>query len=261
MSIWEDFEIQCTNYLNKTFGKKANFIHQGGTNSTTSDILVCRQDGYKYFFEIKHCPAQFGQFVLIPNLQTKTFDYSPLNVTPCNKFAKTIMDIMNKDFDNFKEAGTTGKNISFPNAQTVFTNWITTNYVKKNVKFIITNNYKILPLEDFGNAFDVSAKYRIKRSGSSSIGKNNIQLVKNHLIKNYDINSIDILKDKLFIISNCNLHNKRFIINGNEFMFSNRGESYEIRKLSNTFNANVIFSIEINLNYRFLTINEIATLI
>lgn len=33
--------------------------------------------------------------------------------------------------------------------------------------------------------------------------------------------------------------------NGYEYMFSQRGSEYEIRKLSNTFNANVIFSIDL----------------
>ncbi|MCQ2386693.1 MAG: hypothetical protein MJ078_08535, partial [Clostridia bacterium] len=69
MTVWEKFEYQCTDYLRKTFGQIADFIHQGGTDSTTPDILVCRPDGCRYYFEAKHCPAQCGQFVLIPNLQ------------------------------------------------------------------------------------------------------------------------------------------------------------------------------------------------
>ena len=43
--------------------------------------------------------------------------------------------------------------------------------------------------------------------------------------------------------STRNLHDVRFVLDGYEYMFSIRDDKYEIRKLSNTFNANVIFSI------------------
>ena len=37
---WEKFEIECVNYLNEKFGNYACFSHNGGANSTVSDILV-----------------------------------------------------------------------------------------------------------------------------------------------------------------------------------------------------------------------------
>ena len=40
MTIWEDFEIECTDYSNRKFGAYATFIHQGSTDSTVPDILV-----------------------------------------------------------------------------------------------------------------------------------------------------------------------------------------------------------------------------
>ena len=40
MAIWEEFEIQCTDYLNSRFGAYARFFHQGGADSTVPDILV-----------------------------------------------------------------------------------------------------------------------------------------------------------------------------------------------------------------------------
>ncbi|MDR9756182.1 MAG: hypothetical protein RJR35_05470 [Thermoanaerobacterales bacterium] len=45
MSIWEDFEIDCTDYLNKAFGEYAYFIHQGGSDSTALSILVKTNKG------------------------------------------------------------------------------------------------------------------------------------------------------------------------------------------------------------------------
>ena len=61
---------------------------------------------------------------------------------------------------------------------------------------------------------------------------------------NYIITDTRIVGDKLFVVSPQKLHNHRFILRGIEYMFSIRGEEYEIRKLSNTYNANVIFSIK-----------------
>lgn len=140
MARWEEFELDCTNYLNHKFGKYANFIHQGGADSTVADILV-----------------------------------------------KTV-----------------------------------------------------------------SAKYRMKRSGSSSLGKNRVvvyaKLLLNNQAHNYKVTNVRIDGDKLFVSSDKELHNLRFIAPAdemNEYMFSVRNNKYEVRKLSNTCNANVIFSIKL----------------
>lgn len=63
---------------------------------------------------------------------------------------------------------------------------------------------------------------------------------------NYPVSSIIAEGDKLFVTSNEDLDKIRFVIDEYEYMFSKRDDRYEIRKLSNTFNANVIFSIEKN---------------
>ena len=58
MAVWEDFEIECTEYLNKTFGKYANFVHQGGSDSTVPDILVKTNKGTSFYIDAKHCTDQ-----------------------------------------------------------------------------------------------------------------------------------------------------------------------------------------------------------
>lgn len=251
MEKWEQFEIDSTKYLNDNYGNKAIFIHQGGADSTVPDIKVQTKAGKCYYIEAKHCPAQCGQFVLIPNLKTLTFDYSSKNISKINDYSRKIMSVMNSDFDAFKEAGTSGKSIIFDGDQEVYAAWIIDIYKSKGVKYIITNNYSILPIDDFSKAFDVSAKYRIKRSGSSSVGKSKINAIKNHLISNYPISSCRNDGDKLFVKSTSDLHNYRFILDGTEYMISSRGDEYEIRRLSNTFNANVIFSISLKTSYVF----------
>ena len=245
MAAWEDFEYKCTDYLNEKFGVYANFIHQGGSDSTVPDILVKTKSGDLFYIDAKHSPAQCGQFVLLPNLETGTFEYSRLNVNRINRYAEMIMDYMNNDFDAFREAGTAGKDIDMPNGSDIFANWIIQAYKDKGAEFFITNNYTILPIERFRDYFDVSAKYRIKRSGSGNVGKGRLNSVMDYIEShNYIITDTRIVGDKLFVVSPQQLHNHRFILRGIEYMFSVRGEEYEIRKLSNTYNANVIFSIK-----------------
>ena len=246
MAVWEKFEFDCTDYLNNKFGAYASFVHEGGSDSTVPDIRVKTTSGKVFYIDVKHCPAQCGQFVLLPNLATRSFDYSRLNATPINRYAKMIMDHMDGSFEEFKEAGTSGKDIVMPNGPSIFADWIIHTYKNKGAEYFITNNYTIVPIDRFLDFFTVTAKYRIKRSGSSSVGKGNLAVVSRHIQNGgYGVNSMRIDDSKLFVTSTRNIHNTRFIINGTEYMFSERGSEYEIRKLSNTFNANVIFSIDL----------------
>lgn len=255
MTIWQDFEIKCTNYLNEKFGEYAKFIHLGESDSTVPDIkVICNNKDF--YIEAKHSPAQCGQFVLLPNLKTLKFDYSKLNIASINKYSGKIIEYMNENFEEFKEAGTAGKNINFENSSIIFANWIVNFYKDKKVKYFITNNYTLVPLENFLDYFNVNAKYRVKRSGSSSVGKSNLEIIKSYINTNYNITKIEVEMDKVFVVSPTQLHNKRFIINGIEYMFSIRDNRYEIRRLSNTFNANVIFSIELKPNKQGLSFND-----
>lgn len=246
MAVWQDFEKNCCDYLNRKYGSYAMFDCEGGADSTRPDIYVRTKNGKSFYIEAKHCPAQCGQFVLIPDISTEAFVYSPLNDTPINSFARAIMQHMNADFESFKEAGTSGKDIIMENGSQVFANWIIDHYKNKGTKFFITNNYVIFPIEEFAQYFYVTAKYRIKRSGSSSVGKGSIPFVKRVIDSlNLPITNYRVDDSKLFVSCSKYIHDVRFRYNGYEYMFSQRGSEYEIRKLSNTFNANVIFSIDL----------------
>lgn len=256
MSTWEQFEIDCTNFLNEQCGEYAKFTHQGRSDSTVPDIKVETKKNKQFYIEAKHSPAQCGQFVLLPNVETRQFEYSRLNSTEINEFSQVIIDHMNNNFEEFKEAGTAGKNIDFDNCQNVFNSWIIKTYKDKGVKFFIINNNVILPIEEFAEYFNVSAKYRTKRSGSSSVGRGNIDKVTEYLKSTFSNIELKTTYDKIFIDSNEDLHNKRFVIGRNEFMISKRENNFEVRKLSNTFNANVIFSIELKTNKEGISIAD-----
>ncbi|MGC7154900.1 hypothetical protein [Metamycoplasma hominis] len=253
MATWDNFEIEATRYLENKFGSFASFVHQGGADSTVPDIFVRLKSGKSFYIEAKHSPAQCGQFVLLPNIQTKSFIYSRKNANQKNQYAQQIIDVMNTDFESFEEAGTAGKPIVFSGDETVFSSWIINYYKGKGVKFIITNGFKIFDIDNFASTFYVTAKYRIKRSGSSSVGRGNIPAVIRWLNANFPNCSISDDGDKVFVRTSQNLHNSRFVLGNNEFMISLRDDYYEVRKLSNTFNANVIFSIELKINARSLS--------
>ena len=94
MSTWEQFEIDCTRFLMEQFGEYATFIHQGRSDSTVPDIKVTTKKNKQFYIEAKHSPAQCGQFVLLPNVETRQFEYSRLNSTEINEFSQVIVDIL-----------------------------------------------------------------------------------------------------------------------------------------------------------------------
>lgn len=257
MSNWQDFEIECTDYLNNTFGDYATFYHEGGSDSTISDIRVKTNTNRVFYMDAKHCPAQCGQFVLLPNISTRTFEYSPLNANRINDHANKIIHFMNGDFDKFREAGTAGKDINMQNGPKIFADWIIQTYKEKGARLFITNDFKVVDIDDFSECFNVSAKYRIKRSGSGSVGKSRLSAVSTYIKDHYHaISSIKADGNKLFVTSSLDLHNERFVYCGYEYMISDRGSAYEVRKLSNTYNANVIFSIDLKSNKAGLSNDE-----
>lgn len=124
-----------------------------------------------------------------------------------------IMEYMNEDFDAFREAGTAGKDIDMPNGSDIFADWIIQAYKDKGADFFITNNYTILPIERFREYFEVTAKYRIKRSGSGNVGKSRLKPVMDYIsTHDYVITDSRVAGDKLFVVSPQQLHDHRFIL-------------------------------------------------
>ena len=72
MAIWEEFEIQCTDYLR--FGAYARFIHQGGADSTVPDILVETKEE-SLFTLMLSILRHNADNCLLPDLETCTFEY------------------------------------------------------------------------------------------------------------------------------------------------------------------------------------------
>lgn len=249
MSSWQDFERNCLKYLYNNFNKYATFEAIGGADSTVSDIKVFTKNNKEFFIEVKHSPAQCGQFVLIPNGETQTFEFSNKNASKLTSTTKEIINNMNLNYIKYKNAGTAGQSIKFENADKTFAKWIIEYYESKKTKYIITNNYILFHIENILDYFEIECQYRIKKSGSSSVGMIHKESVIRYIDKmelgnyRYSYNN-----GNLIVFTTDNIDKKIIKIDNNSYMFSKRTNCYEIRKLSNTRNANVIFSVNLKPN-------------
>lgn len=236
---WKTFEEECTSYLNRKYGIK--FEQQGESDSTVSDILYCGEKKC-FYIEAKMPNAQCGQFVLLPNFKKGVFKYSSKNKANENEYTRMIIDFMNSNFYEFCDSGTAGSDINMP--KSVFYGWIVNYYKEKGAEFFITKDrgeFLIFPIDQFPKYFDVTAKYREKKSGSSSLNSSN----KSDFEYAMGIAGIDFSFSELDIISDRNLDGVK--VNGKkyDYLLRENGSTYKVRKLSNTRNANVIFSIEL----------------
>ena len=267
MNTWETFEIDCTNYLTEQFGQYATFTHQGSSNSTVPDIKVITKKNKQFYIEAKHSPAQCGQFVLKANNATKTFTFSKRNKSKINEFSKQIIDYMNKHFSTFVNAGTSGEDIHITDCENLFATWIIDKYKHMGVKYIITNNFIILPLEKILEYFEIKGKFRVKKSGSNEPSKkyyNDILYILNNQynIPNFTLEKVkkdSKEKVKMFVATEKNLSHKKFIVGEYAYEFRPANDcvnKYEIRNLSNTFNTTVIFSIKLKTNKEGISISD-----
>lgn len=245
MKPGELFETKCCNYLNQNFGSETTTFHKvGGMNSTKSDIAVIKQGKTDYYIEAKDTLAQSGQFVLIPDEEHEVFVFSPRNRSNPNEMTDMIIEFMNNSFYEFNNAGTAGKALNIDSS--VFTSWIIDHYKQKNVKFVISylNGYAIFPIRKYGEYFDISATYRIKKSGSSSPAKKDISSVIQKIKSKYSTVSFWQENSKLFVKMSEPLIEDKFELGKYTYYFSEQAENnFEIRRLSNTYNMNVIFSV------------------
>ena len=257
METWKEFEKSCYIYLVREYGKFCSFEPLGESDSTSSDIRVITKNNGKFFVETKEAVAQCGQFVLYPDEENGKFVYYPRNKSPLNKYSQDIIDYMSDNFRAFAEAGTRGCNINVPDK--VFYGWIKNYYASKNVRFFITkaSNYIIFPIEQFEKYFAVSATYRVKRSGSSDPAKSNVPEIRctlSTLNCNYELLTAN---GKMYVKTNRDIDGLKLKGLKYTYLFNQTEHNiFNIRKLSNTENANVIFSISLKKEQDIIDLRE-----
>lgn len=243
----EAFETRCYEYLKHLYrARSSKFYHEGGMDSTQSDIAVIKDGEIDFFIEAKDSLAQSGQFVLIPDEDTETFIFSPRNHSEPNEMTNIIIKYMNRSFHKFNCAGTAGEALDMDTS--VFSQWIIEHYKDRNVKYVISydRDYVIFPIRKFDNYFDISATYRIKKSGSTEPAKKDIGIVKQEIRDIYPSVFFTNEGKKLFAKITAPLTIDRFVLGKYTYYLSEQSPNvFEVRKLSNTYNMNVIFSIEL----------------
>lgn len=247
MSNWENFEEICCLYLNEHYGNDhIKFIYKGKSDSTKPDIEVFIDNQYRFSIEVKMPKAQSGQFVVL--LEKDKFIFSPKNKTSENNVTTIILNNLNYNFDNYKNVKSKALKININ--QNYFSDWIKNYYKTKKVKYVISkykNKFIIFPLEKYDFYFKINGNIRRKKSGSRNLPDKNISQVEEFLKKILKINLTIEKKDKKKILTLTKytekIEDKEFELQDFKIYITKTDYNYVIKKLSETNNPTVIFSV------------------
>ncbi len=248
MKPGEQFELEALKYLKNTYSNsRIDYKLRNTSDSTKSDIEVYLNGALSFFIEAKDAYAQSGQFVLLADEEKKKFIFSPRNKSTTDEITELMITHMNNDFDRFYSAGTSGASLDIDN--TIFSSWIKNYYKAKAVSFIISRlneSFVILPLDKINEYFDISANYRIKKSGSRAPSQKYIQDIKKAFREVYASIQYKYENKKLYANIAEKLTIEKLFLDKYYYLLAKRdNDSYEIRQLSNTNNMNVIFTLKI----------------
>lgn len=257
---WENFEKDCFRYLSDKYSGDFSFESHGEHDSTKADIEVVSSEESKFFIEIKEDSSQCCQFVVFPNDETKKFEISTGVKSPDTQNRRDIVQFMNERYKRFSKVGSKGIPIDID--KDVLYGWVDDFYTSKKVKFFITKGekYIIFPISSFSYYFDICAFYRKKRSGSSEPNKdNNYEEIEAGIKENSISGDVEFAfvgnKNRCFFHSNSNIEKQRIVCPNYTYQFKTNGHSkkikakndyvYEVRRLSNTNNPNVICQLSL----------------
>lgn len=248
---WQQFEANVFNTLKKFETPFLQFQEGGSCDSTIPDIKVYKNNCFSQSLECKFSKSQGAQFVVL--WENKNFKYSPLNRNPETLETKKIITLMNNSKEYFSKIFDPSENDSvvFDIDEETSAKHFINYYSLKKTSYIISSNYldrdfKIIPLKKIGQNFTLNAVYRIKRSGSRILPRCDYNIAKTKFKEKYnqdisDLNNIIFMKD--LTREEC-----YFGDNKEYFLSLNENNSYRVRKLSNTYNANVIFTLSLKEN-------------
>ncbi len=255
MRKWENFERDISDYINDLLKDYDVTVRQlGNSDSTIPDIEIALNKSNKTFFiETKMPLSQTSQFVV--EIKNDQFVYGSKNKFKSNKFSEEIIEVLNNDFDFYKNVTQTGMIVPVP--ETIAVGWIASNMENKNVKFIISidssNNKKIISLNELDSFFNIKTILRRKKSGSQSIPKRFYEDFKKHAENHFTKYKIFSKNNKLFISIPEDLSKKECYIesnllnDGKKYFLSQKDKNiYEVKLTSATNNPNIIFELSPN---------------
>lgn len=240
MAAWEKIEQECFEYIKDNYSsEKVSFEHKGARDSSAPDIVATLSNGTTFNIEVKSATAQSGQFVVFD--KNGQFAFSKENVSS-EALAAPFIEYMNNNHDALQNPGGRGIKLDIP-TETMF-KWVIGYYNTKNVKFFATKyrgKIVIFPTERLQNYFEISRKYRVKRSGSGNIPKKCVSEVSSLFDGEHYYDG------KYFVLKNLflQLHQKT---QGKDRVYyvskKHAEDGYVITYLSKTQNPNVIFSLK-----------------
>ena len=259
MQNWQKLEIEISNYLRNLLGNNYLVENTGGSDSFKPDIIVSnKSEKSKVFIEVKSNIAQCGQFVVLD--ENKTFLFSNENKT-LQSNANNIISFMNKHYSTFSQSSTSGIELNLK--KEIFYQWVKNFFIQKKVNFIATmigSKVVFFKPENIDEYYDISATYRVKKSGSRDLPlKYSFEELRKEVSDYLSSNKIDSeiikiqresKKTRIFFSKTNNIKNLRIIVKGYSLFLNNiTGDPFTLVKvLSNTANRNVIFSIYLKKN-------------
>lgn len=259
-NAWEELENRCYEYLKQLYGKYHLIEPYGKSDSIKADIKIESLKNEEFFIEVKASQSQCCQFVLFPNEETKKFDFSKANKVPLSKNCKRIIAYMNALYNKYHKV--TKKGIPVNVDTSILYGLVQNFYSVKNVNFFMTEgtDFIIFPSDSFSDYFTIKAFYRRKPSGSSEPNElnNNSEILQG--LNDDDISGIIEYrtignKIRCFFHSDNNLDKKKMICAHYTYQFKDNEYSkmvsksknyvFEIRRLSNTNNPNVICQLSL----------------
>lgn len=261
MGDWKEFEKLSVDFLKSNIrNKDISIKHFGNSDSTKSDILVTfNKSGKSFYIETKMPTSQTSQFVV--ELDDNKFVYGKNNTFKTNEYSEKIIDLLNKNFDYYKNVGKRGIKVSV--SPDIALGWIKSNMNNKNVKFVMSKDSKgkivSIPLENFNDFFDIKTILRRKRSGTNKLSKKyyddfikNIKInFKNNIIKIYTKNNrlfvkfdIELSKEDCYVESDLLLEKRYYLSKIDK-------NTYQVKLTSSTNNPNIIFELSANAENDF----------
>ncbi len=195
--------------------------------------------------------SQSSQFVV--DIVNNEFVYGGKNKFKSNLFSDEIIEILNNNFDYYKNVGQSALFVDVP--LSVAYGFIVTNLKNKNVKFIMSvdnnGNKKIIPIDEFNKFFDVKTILRKKKSGSTRVSKLYYDDFKLQLDRKFDgiKYSLFVKDNRLYLElpldlqkNDCYIDSAR--LDGKRYFLSKKDNGiYEIKITSSTNNPNIIFEL------------------
>lgn len=250
MKNWEVFESDCCNYLNNQFGSNSRvFQHRGGSDSTESDILYIKGGINQFYIEVKMKASQCGQFVLLPDFEQRKLVFSNRNKVKETENCIQIINAMNKDFDYYSSSSLNIKQMpDSPESAKIYSGWIKDCFRAKNAKYIISRSNRgfiVFPVNQLEQYFRISPVFRVKKSGSTNLPHSMQSPLEKTLQEKFGNNiNLDYSENHCFLYG-ASQPTFQLKIGSNVFLFKKEEGRHAVRKLSNTFNSNVIFTLNL----------------